>query len=84
MFQKFGKKSTTEKHELKTGDFVLVIYETQKMRRYGIITNIDSLHTVSVRILHKRSIGRNGQNYVPKVEQFSAQQVKLIYRVPSK
>jgi len=83
-FQKFGKKSTTEKHELKIGDFVLVIYETQKLRRYGIITNIDSQHTVTARILHKKSIGKNGQNYVPKIEQFSAQQVKLIYRVPSK
>ena len=81
-YQKFGKTSTTKKHELKPGDFVLVIYETQKVRRYGIITKIDSLHTVSVKILHKRCIGKNGQNYVPKVEQFSTQQVKLLYRVP--
>ena len=30
-YQKFGKISTTKKHELLPGDFVLVIYETQKV-----------------------------------------------------
>ena len=81
-YQKFGKTSTTKKHELIPGDFVLVIYETQNVRRYGIITKVNSLHTVSVKVLHKRSVGKDGQNYVPKIEQFSTQQVKLIYRVP--
>ena len=81
-YPKFGKTSITRKHELLPGDFVLVIYETQNVRRYGIITEVNSHHTVTVKVLHKRSVGKDGQNYVPKIEQFSAQQVKLIYRVP--
>ena len=81
-YQKFGKVSTTKKHDLSPGDYVLVVYETQGVRRYGIVTKIDSLHNVSVKILHKRSIGKDGQNYVQKIEQFSTRQVKLIYRVP--
>ena len=83
-YTKFGKTSITRKHELLPGDFVLVIYETQNVRRYGIITEVNSHHTVTVKVLHKRSVGKDGQDYVPKIEQFSAQQVKLIYRVPSK
>ena len=80
-YQKFGKVSTTKKHELLPDDYVLVVYESQGVRRYGIVTKIDSLHNVSVKILHKRSIGKDGQSYVQKIEQFSTRQVKLIYRV---
>ena len=80
-YTKFGKTSITRKHKLLPGDFV---YETQNVRRYGIIKEVNSHHTVTVKVLHKRSVGKNEQNYVPKTEQFSAQQIKLIYRVPSK
>ena len=80
--QKFGKISTTKRHGLLPNDYVMVIYESQGVCRYGIVTNIESLQNVSVRILHKRSIGKDEQSYVQKVEQFSTHQVKLIYRVP--
>ena len=62
-------------------DFVMVVYQTQGVRRYGIVTDIPSPHNISVKILHKKSIGKE-QNFAQKVEQFSVSQVKLIYRSP--
>ena len=78
-FQRYGQASTTKKHGLMINDYVMVVYETQGLRRYGIVTDVPSSHNVSVRILHKRSIGKE-QTYAQKVEQFSVSQVKLIYR----
>ena len=80
-YQKFGMVSTTKKHGLLPNDYVMVIYESQGVRRYGIVKDIPSLHNVNVKILHKRSVGKE-QSYAQKVEQFSVNQVKLIYRVP--
>ena len=51
-FQKYGKAATTRKHGLKINDFVMVVYETQSLRRYGIITEVLSSHNVRVKILH--------------------------------
>ena len=79
--QKFCKVLTTKKHGLLPNDFVMVVYESQGVRRYGIVKDIPSSHNVNVKILHKRSVGKE-QSYAQKVEQFSVNQVKLIYRVP--
>ena len=78
-FQRYGKAATTRKHGLMINDFVMIVYETQSLRRYGIVTEVLSSHNVRVKILHKRSIGKK-QTHTPKVETFSASQVKLIYR----
>ena len=64
--QKFGKVSTTKKHGLLPNDYVMVIYESQGVRRYGIVKDIPSLHNVNVKILHKRSVGKE-QSYAQKI-----------------
>ena len=64
-FQKHGIASTTKKHGLMINDFVMVVYQTQGVRRYGIVTDIPSPHNISVKILHKTSIGKE-QNFCTK------------------
>ena len=78
-FQKFGKVATTRKSGLKENDFVMVVYETQNLRRYGVITEILSPHNARVKILHKRTIGKK-QTFTPKIETSSTSQIKLVYR----
>ena len=80
-FQKFGGHSATKTCNLQKGDFVLVIFESQKKRCFGIIQNtpVKSKHIVDVKILRRRNAGDN-LDFLPKIESFSTRQVKLIHR----
>ena len=68
-YQKFGKVSTTKKHGLLPNDFVMVVYESQGVRRYGIVKDMPSAHNVNVKILHKRSVGKE-QSELQKLNSF--------------
>ena len=78
-FQKFGGASTSKAENLKKDDFVLVIYETQKKRCFGIIENVPSKHSVEVRILRQKRVGET-KEFSQILETFSTRQVKLIFR----
>ena len=78
-FQKFGGASTSKAENLKKDDFVLVIYETQKKRCFGIIENVPSKHSVEVKILRQKTVGET-KEFSQILETFSTRQVKLIFR----
>ena len=78
-FQRFGGKSLPKGEKLKKGDFVMVIFETQKKRCFGIVLDLPTKHTVEVKILQRKTVG-NTTRFVHKSETFSARQVMLIYR----
>ena len=80
-FQKFGGHSATKTCNLQKGDFVLVIFESQKKRCYGIVQNTPekSKHNVDVKILRRRNADDNS-DFLPKIESFSTRQIKLIHR----
>ena len=78
-FQRFGGASGSKADNLKENDFVLVIYETQKKRCYGIVQNVLSKHSVEVRILRQKTVEEN-KEFSQILEKFSTRQVKLIFR----
>ena len=79
-YQRFGGKSTTRAADLKKGDFVLVIFESQKKRCFGIVQeSAGRKHNVDVKILRKRTSG-DDSDYTPVIESFSTRQLKLIFR----
>ena len=79
-YQKFGEKSTVPAVNFKKGDFVLVIFESQKKRCFGILQELaGKKHQVDVKILRRRTSGDNS-DYTPVIERFSTRQLKLIFR----
>ena len=82
-FQRFGGKALPKNESLKKDDFVMVIFQTQKKRCFGIVMDIPSKHSVQVKILQKKTIGDNTE-YTHKNEVFSTKQVVLIYRKQNK
>ena len=82
-FQRFGGKAMPKNESLKKDDFVMVIFETQKKRCFGIVMDTPSKHSVQVKILQKKTIGDNTE-YTHKIETFSTKQVVLIYRKQNK
>ena len=78
-FQKFGGGSLSKTENLRKNDFVLVIYQTQKKRCFGMVLNIPSKHSVEVKILQRKTVGDTTE-FTHKSETFSTKQVMLIYR----
>ena len=78
-FQRFGGASTSKSDHLKKNDFVLIIYQTQRKRCYGIVQNVPSKHSVEVKILRQKTVGEN-KEFSQILEKFSTRQVKLIFR----
>ena len=78
-FQRFGGASGSKVDNLKENDFVLVIYETQRKRCYGIVQKVLSQHSVEVKILRQRTAG-DTKEFSHIFERFSTRQLKLIFR----
>ena len=78
-FQRFGGASGSKADNLKENDFVLVIYETQRKRCYGIVQKVLSKHSVEVRILRQKTVGET-KEFSQILERFSTRQIKLIFR----
>ena len=78
-FQKFGGKAFAKTENLKKNDFVMIIFETQKKRCFGIVLDTPSKHSVEVKILQRKTVG-NDTEFVHKSEIFSAKQVVLLHR----
>ena len=78
-FQRFGGKSFAKSENLKINDFVMIVYETQQKRSFGIVLDFPSKHSVEVRILQRKTVG-NDTGFVHKSEIFSAKQVVLLHR----
>ena len=78
-FQKFGGKALSKAESLKKDDFVMVIFQTQKKRCFGIVLDVPTKNTVEVKILQRKTIG-NTTEFVHKSEVFSTKQTMLIYR----
>merc|ERR1711867_280174 len=78
-FQRFGGKSLPKAEKLKKDDFVMVIFETQKKRCFGIMLDLPTKHTVEVKVLQRKTV-RNTTKFVHKSETFSTRQVMLLYR----
>ena len=78
-FQKFGGVSSSKAESLKKDDFVLVIYQTQRKRCFGIIEDVPSKHSVVVKILRQKNVGEHKESS-QVLETFSTRQVKLIFR----
>ena len=78
-FQKFGGKALSKAESLKKDDFVMVIFQTQKKRCFGIVLDVPSKHSVEVKILQRKTVGDTTE-FTHKSEVFSTKQVVLIYR----
>ena len=73
-FQRFGKKVTRKKNTFQVEDFVVVLVAAGA--KYGIISQVVSMHTVNVRLLNKNKKIKS----VTKIQSFSTEQVTLLHR----
>ena len=61
--QRFGREATTKGCKVKSGDYGMVMYESQNKLAFEIVEKLVSKHTVNVWILQKRTAG-NSQTFI--------------------
>ena len=73
-FQRFGKKVTRKKNTFQVEDFVIVLVTAGA--KYGVISEVVSMHTVNVRLLNKNKKIKS----ITRIQSFSTEQVTLLHR----
>ena len=73
-YQRFGGKVTRRTPNFKLGDFVLILWGHGV--KYGLIEEIVSKHTITVKLLNKNMKSKNQT----RLQSFSCEQVTLLYQ----